>query len=184
MFVDGQRKFLASMGFFLIALWACFPSPNPAFGRAASPRADASATKDWSVFLPEDPAKALIVKTCSNCHDLARVVRLRGDQDFWNELVFTMITNGADIANEDVDPITKYLSTQLSPDRERLSVPININTAKPEALRLLSPIASQVDNIVKAREAGAKFDAPEDLLKIDGITKEALEKVTPFISVK
>jgi hypothetical protein len=38
---------------------------------------------DWSIFLPEADGKDLVVKSCFNCHDLARVVTLRGDWIRW-----------------------------------------------------------------------------------------------------
>ncbi len=147
-------------------------------------RAEDSVAGDWSVFLPEDGAKQLVVKNCFNCHDLSRAVKLRGDHEFWTNLIWSMVANGAEYSNEDVETMAQYLSTHLGPDQARLVVPININTAKPELLRLLSPIADRADQIVKARENGTKFETPDDLLKIDGITKEKLEKVKPFISVK
>lgn len=142
------------------------------------------ATGDWSIFLPEDGGKELVVKSCFNCHDLARAVKLRGDREFWGDLISSMVANGAQFSSDEIAAMTKYLSAHLGPNQEPLVVPININTAKPPALRLLSPIAEQADQIVKAREQGTKFAAAEDLLKIDGITKEKLEKVKPFISAK
>lgn len=135
---------------------------------------------DWSIFLPEEAAKSLVVKHCFSCHDLARVVKQRGDHDFWSDLIWSMVNSGADIPRDDVETMAKYLSTHLGPNQEPLLVPININTAKPETLRLLSPIANQVDRIVKARE-NKKVETVEDLLQIEGITKQAIEKIKPFI---
>ncbi len=143
-----------------------------------------SITGDWSIFLPEDSGKQLAVNHCFSCHDLARVVRLRGSSDFWSDLVWSMVSQGADIPREDAEALIKYFGGHLGPNQPTFTVPININTATAEVLQLLSPIANQVDKIVKARGEGKKFEAVEDLLKIDGITKDNFEKIKPFISVK
>ncbi len=151
----------------------------------ASPQgAGESIAGDWSVFLPEDSAKPLAVKHCFSCHDLARVVRLRGSSDFWSDVVWTMVTSGAEIPRDEAEALVKYFGAYLGPNQASFAVPINLNTAKPETLRLLSPLTGHVDKIVKAREEGKKFEAVEDLLKIEGITKESFEKVKPFLSVK
>lgn len=143
-----------------------------------------SITGDWSIFLPEGDGKQLAVRHCFSCHDLARVVQLRGNSDFWSDLVWSMVSQGADIPRDEADALIKYYSEHLGPNQPAFTVPINTNTAKPEVLRLLSPIANQADNIVKAREQGKKFETVDDLLKIDGITKESFEKIKPFITVK
>jgi glucose dehydrogenase len=142
-----------------------------------------SAAKDWSVFLPEDRAKPLAVKVCAGCHGLASMVGQRGDADFWSDLVWTMVSSGADISRDEADTLVKYFSTYLGPGQPMLAVPINLDTADVETLRLLSPLASNAENIVKTRHELKGFKQPEDLLKVKGIKKEDFEKVRPFISV-
>lgn len=139
---------------------------------------------DWSIFLPEANGKDLIVTGCFNCHDLARVVKLRGGKDFWDDLIASMAAQGAQFSNSEAEAMTEYLSVHLGPDQEPLAVPININTAKLAVLRLLSPIADRAEEIVKLREQGKTFVTPDDLLIINGITKEKIAKIKPFVSVK
>lgn len=139
---------------------------------------------DWSIFLPIGPGKDPAVKSCFYCHDLARVVKLRGDKDFWGDLIATMAAQGAQFTNDEIESMTNYFSTHLGPDQEPLVIPINVNTAKLEALRLLSPIAEHAQDIITAREQGKTFETIDDLLAVNGITKEQLGKVKPFVSVK
>ena len=138
---------------------------------------------DFSVFLPENAAKPIVVSHCTTCHSVVQVIRGRKDYDEWTKTVRQMIKNGAAINTDDVEPIAKYLSTYFTPDLDHLMLPINLNTAPPESIRQITSIADHVDDIVKARSA-KPFATPEDILKIDGITKETFLKIRPFISVK
>ena len=152
-------------------------------GSAAAPAGDDTIKGDWSVFLPEDAGKKLAVDSCFSCHDIARVVRLRGDASFWSDLVWSMVSNGADISRDDADSLIKYFSTNLGPDRPKLVVPVNLNSAPIEQLQMLAPIAPQAQKIVAAR-ADKPFGSIDDLLQIDGITKDNLDKIRPFVSVQ
>jgi DNA uptake protein ComE-like DNA-binding protein len=139
------------------------------------------ATADWNVLAPDAKGKEILVKRCYVCHNLAVVVTTRGDRELWAGLIMAMIGQGADIPADDMEPLTNYLSTQFGEDKPRLAVPVDINKASQEILRLLPPIAVHAEAIVKARET-ARFGTPEDLLKIEGITPELLKKLRPFIS--
>lgn len=143
-----------------------------------------SEVRDWTVFMPDEPTKALVVKDCFSCHDIERVVKLRGNHDFWTDLIWNMVSNGADISREDVERMAKYLSVHLGPNQAPLVLPININTANRGILGLLAPIASHADEIIRAREHGTQFTSIEDLLKVPGITTEDIEKIKPFISTQ
>jgi DNA uptake protein ComE-like DNA-binding protein len=148
---------------------------------AGQPPSGGLATADWNVLAPDVKGKEVLVKRCYVCHNLAAVVSSRGDRDIWAGLITSMIGQGADIPADDMEPLTVYLSTQFGPDKPRLVVPVDVNSASLDVLRLLPPIAAQADAIVKARDAG-RFSSPEDLLKIEGITPEQFKKVRPFLS--
>jgi cytochrome c5 len=163
-------------------------SPPAASKAAAGTQATADATSlamaDWNVLAPEAPGRDLVVSRCYVCHNLSTIVTSRGDREFWSGRITAMIVNGADIPADDVEPLVNYLSTQFGPDKVRLAVPININKASKEVLRLLPPIAPMAEAIVNAREARERFSAPEDLLTIKAITREQFKKVRPFISAQ
>jgi DNA uptake protein ComE-like DNA-binding protein len=94
-----------------------------------------------------------------------------------------MIGNGADIERDKAEALIAYFSVFLGPNQPKLVVPININTATVEVFRMVAPLASHAGDIVKTRTELKRFDAPEDLLRVKGITKEDFERVRPFISV-
>lgn len=172
------------------ALWA----NTPAVATTVTPPSSVSQTTivgapspifgDWTVFLPDDASKALVVNHCFSCHDMERVVKLRGNREFWTDLIWNMITNGADIPRDDVESMAKYLSVNLGPNRPPLVLPMNINAAAQDVLGLLAPLASHTNDIIRAREHGTRFVNVEDLLKIPGITREDIEKVNAFVSTQ
>ena len=139
---------------------------------------------DWNVLAPEVQGKDLLVSRCSVCHNLSMTVTLRGDHEFWSGQITAMAVYGADIPADDVEPLVNYLTTQFGPDKLRLAVPVDINKASKEVLRLLPPVAAQAEAIVNARETRGRFSAPEDLLTIEGITQEQFKRVRPFISAE
>lgn len=153
-------------------------------GTQATAGAKSLAMADWNVLAPEVQGKDLLVSRCSACHNLSMTVTSRGDREFWSGQITAMAVYGADIPADDVEPLVNYLSTQFGPDKLRLAVPVDINKASKEVLRLLPPVAAQAEAIVNAREARGRFSAPEDLLKIEGITQEQFKKVRPFISAQ
>ena len=155
-----------------------------AAGTQATVDAKSLAMADWSVLAPEVPGKDLMVSRCSGCHNLSTTVTSRGDREYWSGRITAMVVLGADMPAGDVEPLVNYLSTHFGPDKLRLAIPVDINTAGKEVLRLLPPIAAQAEAIVNAREARGRFTAPEDLLKIEGITQEQFKQVRPFISAQ
>ena len=152
------------------------------FAGAQEQKPPAFVPRDWSMLMPEDPMKSLAVNVCGSCHGLEQIVRLRGDKAFWTDQVWAMVGKGADLQQAEVEGLAKYYSTVFSPDKPELAIPININAAGADMLKLLPPLASHADDIVKARDEVKGFQKPEDLLKVKGITKEDFEKVKPFIS--
>ena len=61
---------------------------------------------------------------------------------------------------------------------------IDINSATPEMLAKIPGVDSTIaDSIAKYREANGAFSSAKDLLKVDGITPELLDKIKPFLSM-
>jgi cytochrome c5 len=66
-----------------------------------------------SVIAPAfaQPAKDLIEKECSRCHNLDRVKKANKDKAAWEKTVDRMIKKGANIKPEEKDTVIKYLNT-------------------------------------------------------------------------
>lgn len=177
-----RSKLIAYIGLLLaipFGLVVAVRSQTPMAGNPA-----VAAAQDWTVLFPEDESRQLVIDRCYGCHDLGRLAKIRSDRDHWVDIIATMIVEGADIKHEELVSIANYLSAHFGPDKPRLVLPININKVGADIIRLLIPIAEQATSIVKARETNGEFDSLEELLKVDGISREKLEKVGPFISLK
>ena len=75
----------------------------------AQTRSDPSAAK-----LPQGEGREAVVEFCAGaCHPADRLLNARKTPDEWHKTVLQMVSNGAQLFPEDVDTVTKYLSTYL-----------------------------------------------------------------------
>jgi hypothetical protein len=87
----------------------CLAAAVAAIGLAWAGAGAAAGPND---LLPEDPAKPLVVRACTTCHQAPQIVAKRHTAEEWDQLVGVMVDRGAR-ANEDeqqqiVDYLTKY----------------------------------------------------------------------------
>lgn len=69
----------------------------------------------FAAKLPDGEGKQAVLEFCAGaCHLSDHFVDLRKTPDEWRKTVLQMVANGAQLFPEDVDAITKYLSTNLS----------------------------------------------------------------------
>jgi hypothetical protein len=81
-----------------------------AFSVGQTRRSDPFAAK-----LPDGEGKQAVLEFCAGaCHLSDHFVDLRKTPDEWRKTVLQMVANGAQLFPEDIDAITKYLSTNLS----------------------------------------------------------------------
>jgi cytochrome c5 len=65
--------------------------------------------------LPDGEGKKILEKSCTTCHDLTEVTKLRGfySRAQWRDVVVTMKEYGAAIDDKQVDVLTDYLAANL-----------------------------------------------------------------------
>jgi len=64
--------------------------------------------------LPDGPNRALVMRTCTACHDLGMVLGTGGRaREGWNNTVEDMISYGMSISNGDRRLVVEYLATFL-----------------------------------------------------------------------
>ena len=86
-----------------------------------------------------------------------------------------------DTATPSASPIINKL-TPASPSQDH---PLNINTATQAELETLPGIGpSRAQQIIAYRTANGLFMAPEDLLKVDGISNGIFSKIKDLIAVQ
>ena len=67
--------------------------------------------------LPDGEGKQLVTLVCSQCHGLRETQILRDGQKGWEEVVDRMVLYGAQLSPSEADLVTRYLATQLGPDK-------------------------------------------------------------------
>jgi len=67
--------------------------------------------------LPNGVGKELVMRVCTQCHDLERVVSKRKTKQEWNDLVDMMASRGAKATDEEFDTIVNYLAKYFGKDQ-------------------------------------------------------------------
>jgi cytochrome c5 len=60
--------------------------------------------------VPEGPGKAILLNTCTMCHDLGRIRLGRRSPEEWEETLISMLNEGAPLSDEAFPVIHAYLS--------------------------------------------------------------------------
>jgi hypothetical protein len=69
----------------------------------------------FAAKLPDGPGKDEVLEFCAGaCHLSDKILSAHKTADEWHKTVLQMAANGAQLFPEDVDTITKYLTTYLS----------------------------------------------------------------------
>jgi len=65
--------------------------------------------------LPEAPAKKVLLRACTMCHDLDEVTKFKGyyTRAQWKDIVVTMREYGATLDQTEVEPLADYLFAAL-----------------------------------------------------------------------
>jgi cytochrome c5 len=64
--------------------------------------------------LPEGDGKKILQTSCTGCHGLDGVVKLKLDKEGWEGLVASMVSNGAQIDTKDLPVLIDYLAKNFS----------------------------------------------------------------------
>jgi cytochrome c5 len=66
--------------------------------------------------VPEGPGKAVLLNTCTMCHDLGRIKFGRRSSEEWEETLITMLNEGAPLNDADFAIVHEYLSRNFGVD--------------------------------------------------------------------
>ncbi len=93
-----------------------FAQPKAA-AKAAAP-AKAAAVKDKYPLLPAGEGRATVIKVCGQCHTPERPATQRHDMKGWNDIIDTMMQNGAVASDEEFDTVAAYLTKNFPPGKK------------------------------------------------------------------
>lgn len=65
--------------------------------------------------LPEGPAKAVILRACSTCHQPTVIASTPHSADEWDEIVGKMVGLGAQLTDAEQDQVVAYLAQNFGP---------------------------------------------------------------------
>jgi len=67
--------------------------------------------------LPDGAGKDVVLKVCTQCHDLTRIITKKRTKDEWNDTVDKMAVRGAKASDEEFETIVNYLAKYFGPDQ-------------------------------------------------------------------
>jgi mono/diheme cytochrome c family protein len=73
--------------------------------------------------MPAGPGKAIVQRSCVACHSITVVTSKRAEPDEWNQLVQTMVSRGADLTDDEIPVVIKYLSDHYGPVKDQKAAP-------------------------------------------------------------
>jgi competence protein ComEA len=126
-----------------------------------------------AVDLPDGAGKAETEKLCAQCHDLAKSVSIRQDENGWSVTLAKMIAMGMKGTSEEMQAVFDYLVKNFPPEA---LPPIHINTDR--AIELESRFSlkrSEAGAILKYRKDHGDFKSIDDLKKVPGIDFSKIE---------
>ena len=132
--------------------------------------------------LPPGKGKAMVQRTCVQCHALKVVTSKRATKEEWSALVDQMVSRGADLNDDEIDVVVNYLSKNFplgkgsSGSGKSAETTINVNRATAAELAAvlhLSP--DQCQAIVAYREKNGKFKDWHDLASVPGVQASDIE---------
>jgi hypothetical protein len=67
--------------------------------------------------LPDGPGKAILLNTCTQCHDLQRIRRQGRSAEGWLEILDAMLNEGASLSEQDLPVLLRYLARNFKPEQ-------------------------------------------------------------------
>jgi competence protein ComEA len=122
--------------------------------------------------LPDNPGKDTFLKVCGTCHSTDNVIGKGYSEDGWAQVVSTMVNNGAQMSDEQMDTIVKYLATSFPP----IVPKVNVNTASAEILeKRLAITAKEAQAIVDYRQHSGDFKSVDDLKHVPDLDSSKID---------
>jgi cytochrome c553 len=72
-----------------------------------------------AVELPEGEGKVILERACTSCHDLGGLKNFKGyyTEELWRELILDMVKVGAQLKEDEISTLAKYLAEHFGPEK-------------------------------------------------------------------
>jgi competence protein ComEA len=135
--------------------------------------------------LPAGEGRDIVKEQCGSCHALKVVTAKKATKAEWARVVDQMISRGAEIEDQDVETVVRYLSKNFGPEA---TPPATSGESQPngEAVKVNSASAAELAaaldipetesaSIVDYRQRNGNFKDWHDLAKVPGIGEKKIE---------
>lgn len=120
--------------------------------------------------LPPGKGQEIVLRMCSNCHELDAITTSKMSKKRWTSLVDDMVSKGAEGTDAEVEIVIGYLSRNFGQ-------PVNINTSTAKQIEAgLSFTAAESELLVKYRTEKGPLKTFADLLKVPGLNAALLDE--------
>jgi cytochrome c5 len=109
---------LAAQGLNAASLWSVCTDCTLRFliqDKAQSADQDEKSIQHPGHALPDGDGKDTTVRICSQCHSIERFAHQRHDRHDWDGIISSMVGRGLVARKNELDEVSKYLSTYLPP---------------------------------------------------------------------
>src|SRR5437867_2716571 len=98
----------------------------------------------WTQSLPDGPAKPVVERMCTSCHELTIGTAQRQSREKWAALVEDMIGRGATGSSEEIAAVVDYLAANFGPGpaSPAAGAKVNVNRASSEELARAVPLSA------------------------------------------
>jgi hypothetical protein len=82
--------------------------------------ASSQSKDDVQANLPEGEGKPILLRACTTCHDLEGLKLFKGyySEKEWRELIVDMVRVGAQVKEEEITILARYLATHFGPEKK------------------------------------------------------------------
>lgn len=123
--------------------------------------------------LPDAPGRDITVKVCATCHAAETVASVRHTPEGWRDVIATMVAAGAEGAEQELEAVFQYLSTQFPVEAQKA---LNINTATAIDLESVAGLLrKEAAALIAHREKNGPCKTLEDLKQIAGLDYKKIE---------
>jgi competence protein ComEA len=128
--------------------------------------------------LPDGPGKDVVENSCLKCHAPNIIAAKRKTKDDWVQTVGKMRGLGAEVLDDDVDPIATYLVSHFGPW-------INVNKAtEQDFANSFGMTPAEATAMVKYRTDNGEFKTVDDMLKVPAVDAAKIQAQTDNITFK
>jgi competence protein ComEA len=141
--------------------------------------AQTTPNKADSENLPDAPGKAVIIRACLPCHNVkvTTAKRATGSAEEWTQVVDKMISQGAELSDDEIDLTVRYLTTYYGPNSPKST---NSHPSETEKMPSTADKASSEAKAHTTAQLHVNKASAAELESSLGLSKDAAETIVRY----